>query len=317
MDVKNILALSMIKGIGPAFIKSNRVRIESDKDCYALVEEYKAEQIESVPTCLEKADKIIEDCARYGIEMISISSPDYPNCLKEINDPPCVLFVKGNKDLLNNCIAIIGTRKSTELGNKIAEKIGEYFSKDYAICNGLVEGVDEHSIYVNGKILPNVVGIISGGLCYEETCSKAHTKVINDVLNAGGLVITEFYPHVKEDKFSGSKASRIQAGLSHGLILVQSSIGGGSKYTIASFAKLGRAMAVVHYPASKEYQDDSFSGNRIIVEKKNEGIAKMIDLKKVSRVNVKSITVLEKKEDYTLFMRRMAEHNQILDLGLS
>ena len=122
---------------------------------------------------------------------------------------------------------------------------------------------------------------------------------------------------MKEDKCSGSKASRIQAGLSHGLILVQSSIGGGSKYTIASFAKLGRAMAVVHYPASKEYQDDSFRGNRIIVEKKNEGIAKMIDLKKVSRVNVKSITVLEKKEDYTLFMRRMAEHNQILDLGLS
>lgn len=314
MDIKNILALSMIKGIGPAFIKRNISRIASDTDCYALVEEYKAEQTESVSDCLEKADKIIEDCAHYGIEMISITSPDYPNRLKEISDPPSVLFVKGNKNLLNKCIAIIGTRKSTDLGNKIAEKIGEYFSKDYAICNGLVEGIDEHSIYVKGKILPNVIGIISGGLCYEETCSKAHTKVINDVLNAGGLVITEFSPHVKEDKFSGSKASRIQAGLSHGLILVQSSIDGGSKYTIASFAKLGRAMAVVHYPTSEEYKGDSFSGNRLIVEKKNEGIAKMINLKKVSSVNVKSITVLEKKEDYTSFIRRMSEHYQVLDL---
>ncbi len=303
----------MIKGIGPAFIKRNITRIASDKDCYALVEEYKAEQIDCVSACLEKADEIIGECSLYGIEMISITSPNYPNCLKEINEPPCVLFVKGNKKLLNKCIAIIGARKSTELGNKIAEKIGNYFSKNYAICNGLVEGIDEHSIYVKGKILPNVIGIISGGLCYEETCSKVHAKVINDVLNAGGLIITEFFPHVKEDKFSGSKASRIQAGLSRGLILVQSSIDGGSKYTISSFAKLGRAMAVVHYPASEEYQDNSFSGNRLIVEKKYEGVAKMISLKTVSKVNIKSITVLERKEDYTLFIRRMAEYNQVLD----
>lgn len=316
MDIKNILALSMIKGIGPAFIKRNINRIASDTNCYALVEEHKAEQVERVSACLEKADKIIKDCARYGIEIISIISPNYPNCLKEINDPPCVLFAKGNKKLLNKCIAIIGTRKSTNLGNKIAEKIGNYFSKNYAICNGLVEGIDEHSIYVEGKILPNVIGIISGGLCYEETCSKVHIKVINDVLHAGGLVITEFFPHIKEDKFSGSKASRIQAGLSQGLILVQSSIDGGSKYTIASFAKLGRAMAVVHYPISKEYQDNSFSGNRLIVEEKYEGIAKMISLKTISKINIKSITVLERKEDYTSFVRRMTEHEQVLDLGL-
>lgn len=316
MDIKNILALSMIKGIGPAFIKRNINRIASDTNCYALVEEHKAEQIESVSACLEKADKIIKDCALYGIEIISIISPNYPNRLKEINDPPCVLFAKGNKKLLNKCIAIIGTRKSTNLGNKIAEKIGSYFSKDFAICNGLVEGIDEHSIYVEGNILPNVIGIISGGLCYEETCSKAHIQVINDVLHAGGLVITESFPHVKEDKFSGSKASRIQAGLSQGLILVQSSIDGGSKYTIASFAKLGRAMAVVHYPISKEYQDNSFSGNRLIVEKKYEGIAKMIDLKNISNIKTKSITVLEKKEDYVSFMRRMTEHDQVLDFGL-
>lgn len=316
MDIKNILALSMIKGVGPAFIKRNISRVIADTDCYALVKEYKAEQIENVSACLEKADKIIEDCALYGIEIISIISPNYPNALKEINDPPCILFAKGNKKLLNRCVAIIGTRKSTNLGNKIAEKIGDYFSKDYAICNGLVEGIDEHSIYVEGKILHNVIGIISGGLCYEETCSKVHIKVINDVLHAGGLVITEFFPHVKEDKFSGSKASRIQAGLSQGLILVQSSIDGGSKYTIASFVKLGRAMAVVHYPTSKEYKENSFSGNRLIVEKKYEGIAKMIGLKTVSKVSVKSITVLEKKEDYSKFIRRMAGRDQVLDLGL-
>lgn len=305
----------MIKGIGPAFIKRNLNRIASDSDCLSLINENKPDQSENIPTCLTEAAKILKDCEENGIEIVSILSSDYPSNLKEISDPPCLLFVKGNKNLLKKCIAIIGTRHSSELGNKIAEKLGEYFSKDYAICNGLVEGIDEHSIYVNGQILSNVIGIISGGLCYYETCSNNHKKVIEDVLNAGGLIITEYYPHVKEDQFSGSKASRIQAGLSHGLILVQSSIDGGSKYTIASFAKLGRALGVIHYPTSLEYNNESFGANRLIVEQKIEGIAKMINLKSVSKVNVKSITVLESKADYSSFVQEISKQCNLLNLG--
>lgn len=315
MDIKNLLALSMIKGIGPAFIKRNLNRIASDSDCLSLINENKPEQSENIPTYLAEAEKIVNDCEKNEIEIVSILSSDYPSNLKEISDPPCLLFVKGNKNLLNKCIAIIGTRHSSELGNKIAEKLGEYFSKDYAICNGLVEGIDEHSIYVNGQILSNVVGIISGGLCYEETCSNKHKKVIEDVLNAGGLIITEYYPHVKEDQFSGSKASRIQAGLAHGLILVQSSIDGGSKYTIASFAKLGRAMGIIHYPASSEYSNESFGANRLIVEQKLEGIAKMINLKSISKVNVKSISVLQGKDDYESFIQKIESQKQTLSFG--
>ncbi|MCQ2235688.1 MAG: DNA-protecting protein DprA [Bacteroidales bacterium] len=305
----------MVKGIGPAFIKRNLIRIASYADCTSIVNENKPEQFENIQTYLGEADQIINDCRENGIEIVSILSSDYPSSLKEISDPPSLLFVKGNKDLLKRCIAIIGTRHSSQLGNKIAERLGEYFSKNYAICNGLVEGIDEHSIYVNGQILSNVVGIISGGLCFEETCSKNHTKVINDVLNSGGLIITEYYPHVKEDLYSGSKASRIQAGLSQGLILVQSSIDGGSKYTIASFAKLGRAMGVIHYPSSSEYSCESFGANRLIVEKKIEGIAKIANIKTVSKVNVKSITVLESKEDYSSFVQEISKQGNLLNLG--
>lgn len=315
MDIKNLLALSMIKGIGPAFIKRNLNRIKSDIDCSSIIKEYKPDQSGKISDYLNEAEKITNVCNDNGIEIISILSPDYPSNLKEISDPPCVLFLKGNKSLLNKCIAIIGTRHSTDLGNKIAEKLGSYFTKEYAICNGLVEGIDEHSIYVDGQMLPNVVGIISGGLCYEETCSKNHTKVIDDVLNSGGLIISEYFPHAKEDQFSGSKASRIQAGLSHGLILVQSSVDGGSKYTLAAFAKLGRTLGVIHYPSSKEYNSDTFGANRLIVEHKNAGIAKMINLKTVSRLDIKSITVLQSKDDYKSFVQEISANNQSFDFG--
>lgn len=305
MDIKNLIALSMVKGIGPSFIKRNLSRIISDNSCVPLIRENKPDQETLVSQFLIDAENIITECELEGIEIITIISPSYPNNLKEISDPPSVLYLKGNKKLMHKSLAIIGTRKSTILGNTIASKLGKYFSQEFAICNGLVEGIDSSSIYVDGKVIPNTIGIISGGLCYKKTCTKEHVKIIDEVLASGGLIISEYPPYTKEDQYSGSKASRIQAGLSNGLILVQSSRDGGSKYTIATYAKLGRALGVIHYPSSEEYYTEVFSGNRLIVEKKYDGIAEMIGLKTKSKVNINSITVIESKEDYLVFKEKI------------
>lgn len=298
MDIRNLLILSMVKSIGPAYIKKNRQRISQEQSCETIVNEHKPEEKDHLADYAKEADSIISDCENNGIKMVSILDEDYPTQLLEIGDPPSVLFMKGNASLLKHVIAIIGTRESTELGNRIAERVGAYFSEHYSICNGLVEGIDEHSIYHNGQVSSNVIGIISGGLMYNETCSTKHIKVIDDVLNAGGLIITEFFPRQKEDKFSGSKASRIQAGLSHGLILVQSRIDGGSKYTLAKFSKLGKPIGVIHYPSSEEYNTEAFGANRLIVENGIDGLAQMINIKKSSSINVGSIIPLSSKADY-------------------
>lgn len=305
MDIQNILMLLMVKGVGPAFIKKHKNRLAKEQSCEQIVNEFKPDELENINTYSQKADEIISDCKADGIKIISILDNEYPNQLLEIGDPPSVLFLKGNESLLNKVVAIIGTRKSTDLGNRIAERVGNYFSAQYAICNGLVEGIDEHAIYHNGQIASNVVGIISGGLCYKETCSANHIKVIDDVLNANGLIISEFFPKQKEDKYSGSKASRIQAGLSHGLILVQSKVDGGSKYTLEKFVKLGRPLGIIHFPASEEYNTEVFGANRLILEKGKEGLAQMLDLKKSSSLNVGSIVALSGKDDYDKLIREI------------
>lgn len=298
MDIKNLLILSMVKNIGPAFIKKNRNRLSEIASCEEIVNEVKPEEADNLNRYATMADDIIVDCKANDIKMLSILDDIYPSQLAEIGDPPSVLFLKGDVSLLEHVIAIIGTRHSTELGNKIAERVGAYFSDKYSICNGLVEGIDEHSIYYNGRVTQNVVGIISGGLFYKETCSSNHIRVIDDVIDAGGLIISEFYPRQKEDKYSGSKASRIQAGLSHGLILIQSKVDGGSKYTLAKYARLGRPIGIIHYPSSEEYNTDIFGANRLIIEKGKEGLAQMIDLKKTSSLNVGSLIPLSSKDDY-------------------
>lgn len=309
MSIKDIIILTMVKGIGSAFIKRNRHRLTNDSSCEQLVRESKPEELDNLIDYAKAADEIISDCEANGIKMVSIIDADYPSQLIEIGDPPSILFLKGNLSLLNRIVAIIGTRHSSELGNKIAERVGCYFAKNFSICNGLVEGIDEHSIYVEGKVLSNVVGIISGGLCYNETCSTHHINVINDVLNAGGLIVSEFFPRQKEDMYSGSKASRIQAGLSHGLILVQSKVDGGSKYTLAKFAKLGRPIGVIHYPTSAEYQSESFGANRLIVEEGRDGLAQIIGLKKTSVINTCPLIVLSSKDDYKMFINYVSVAN--------
>ena len=298
MDAKNIIMLSMVKGIGPVFIKRNIDRLLTDTSCRTLIQENRPEEMQSIDNYSSEADAIIEICKKEGIEIIPITSSSYPKQLLEINDPPSVLYLKGNKTLLNRIIAIIGTRHSTPLGNNIAERLGSYFSTKFSICNGLVEGIDEHSIYSNGKVLSNVVGVISGGLCYKETCTPRHIKIIDDVLSNEGLIISEFPPKQKEDMYSGSKASRIQAGLSDGLILVQSKINGGSKYTLSTFSKLNRTIGVILFPSTNEYSSPEFDANRLIVEKGVSGVAEMIGSKKTNNIRVKSIIAIESRDDY-------------------
>lgn len=291
----------MVKGIGPATIKKNLHRLKSDIGTHSLIRELKPEELENLTAYENEAENIISICKKEEIEIIDITSLSYPTSLKEISNPPAILYVKGNKKLLERVIAIIGTRHSTDLGNRIAERLGSHFSQHFAICNGLVEGIDEHSIYVNGKIIPNAIGVISGGLCYKTTCSRVHIRVIEDVLNAGGLIISEFSPMKQEDQYSGSNSSRIQAGLSSGIILVQSKIDGGSKYTLDKFIKLGRVIGVVHFPENPEYQDDVFGANRLIIMEKELGLAKFVGLKNNKSLNVKSIIPIKSKDDYKLF----------------
>lgn len=302
MATKDILILTMIKGIGPATIKKNIHRLKSGINAYDLISELKPVELVNLSIYENDAEMIISICQKEGIEIIDMTSVTYPSSLLEISNPPAVLYVKGNKKLLEKVIiAIIGTRHSTGLGNRIAERLGGYFSQHFAICNGLVEGIDEHSIYVNKKVVPNAIGVISGGLCYKLTCSQNHIRVIDDVLKAGGLIISEYPPMKKEDQYSGSASSRIQAGLSSGVILVQSKINGGSAYTLDKFVKLGRVVGIVDFPTSPEYQDDTFEANRLIVREKEYGLAKFVGLKTRKTLNVKAIIPITSKDDYKGF----------------
>ena len=299
----NIIAFSQVKGIGASFMKQNIHLINNYKDNLEMLASISNKvTISDLEANKINVETIIKDCFENDIRILTLIDNEYPKNLLEIKDPPPVIYLKGNYSLLSKAIAIIGTRKSTDLGNKIAAKLGTYFSLNWAICNGLVDGIDKSTVLINDGIIPNVVGILSGGLNFEKTSSKVTKELAAKVLANNGLLISEQEPNKKEDQFSGSKASRIQAGLSKGLILIQSSITGGSKYTLKTFSEVKRPIGVVAFESSIEYQtSDEFSANRLLILENKKGLLKMCDIKKGENLKTSQIIKIAGNTDYTIF----------------
>lgn len=309
--LRTLLAISRIPGIADAFIRKNidafsfanpeltRTYISalSPKITPSLIEEH-----------LPWADSVISKCEKLGITIIPIYDNRYPAKLKAIGNPPAVLYLKGNLDLLKKVvIAVIGTRHSSVLGNTIANRVGTYFSKEHVLCNGLADGIDKYSIVCGNGVYPNVIGVLSSGLNYKYSASSITASLADKTLNCGGLLISEVEPDQKENQYSGSRSSRIQAGLSSGLILVQSSISGGSKYTLKAISRLNRVIGVIVYNNNTEYEYDiSFSGNRLLEREGMAGLAKMCEIKNLKTLMVKNLIKISSVLDYERFIQSLS-----------
>lgn len=304
-----IIALSGLKGIGPAFCKkavtansfSSQSTLESIQRILSVNSKIFDDEI--IQDAIRKASEVIARCSEEEISIVEATAKDYPSALKEIKDPPPVLYCKGNLQLLSHkTLCVIGTRKPNERGEKIAERIGAHFSnRDWVICNGLAEGIDSCSIMACGKIHGKVIGVLAGGLDF----SKSKTLLKNTAANAekllsnGGLLVSENPPGKREDTFSVVKSCRIQAGLSQGLILVESSIGGGSRFTAKAFCETERPFAVAH-PMQLDFELPAYSANKAIIEFMRKGLAMFTELKE-DKIRTKTIFVIQSKDDYQVF----------------
>lgn len=300
--IKLLLALLQIKGIGNSFIKKHihSLYADIDKTESSFIAIDPRITKDAINANKEYAESIIRRCDALGINILPIYDSRYPKNLLELPDPPAVLYTLGNLELLNKPqVAIIGTRNSTKLGDSIAAKIGKYFSSNYCICNGLVAGIDCAAVSTTNGILPNVVGVISSGLNYNFTASQITKNLVNQVLQNKGLVLSEYEPDQKENQYSGSRSSRIQAGLSSALILVQSATTGGSKYTVKAFLRLNRVLGVIDFPSNEEYSsDESFSANRLICKDGMIGVAKFCEYKITQKIKISHLIIIQNQKEY-------------------
>ncbi len=307
------IALSELKGIGPAFVKKvvSKNTFEAANTIQIIKEVTAANNKQfdddTVYEAVEKANDIVFKCREEGITIIEFTSEDYPTLLKEIKDPPSVIYCKGNLDLLyNKTVCIIGTREPNGNAIKISERIGSFYSNSsWVICNGLAEGVDNYSIKSNDKIHSRVIGIMAGGLNYntKKTLLKKTAENGEKTIESGGLLVSEMPPDKKEDTFTVVKSCRIQAGLSNGLILIQSSLDGGSRFTTKSFCETHRPIAVIN-PVETDFELPTYNANKEIILNSKKGLSKFTELRE-DKIQTSKIFIIKSKEDYIEFEKLM------------
>lgn len=316
-DIITSLVLRQIKGIGAVAIKSlwqkglfqNENFYQTIEVCLkVLKKEVSDNEIEEY---IKYAQEIIFSSSNENIKILHISDLDYPFQLTELKDAPVILFYKGNLERLRKVVGIIGTREPDTSGLEVSKRMAAHFhGKGYSICNGLALGIDEGSIKKETGILPQVIGVLAGGLNYNQSKTLLKTTAIlaEEVLEAGGLLISEYENNVKEDTFKVIKSCRLQAGISQGLILVQSKLDGGSKYTLEAFCSLNRPLGILHLPNKKD--DPLYQANKEISVNFREGLSKMTGIKS-NKIALEKINIISSKADYSLFEKDIEQSKSV------
>ena len=180
-----------------------------------------------------------------NIDIVFIDDDDYPRILKEIYDAPVSMYVRGNKDILNNFnLAIIGCRDATEYGKKVAQQLSFNLSKNNInIVSGLARGIDSMAhlgtIYAKSK----TIAVLGNGL--DIVYPKENFYLAEKIIENGGAIITEYPIGTKPDKMNFVARNRIISGLSRGVIIVEAKQKSGTLLTVDFALEQGRDIFVV------------------------------------------------------------------------
>ena len=206
-------------------------------------------------------DKLIENMEQNDVYAITYLSPSFPNLLKEIDDPPYILFCRGNAELLNTrCLAVVGTRKVSSYGRRIATDFTAILCDHFTIVSGLAYGVDsiahETTLKNNGK----TIAVLGGGLI--NVYPAAHQNLAERILQSGGLLLTEYGMNAIPMTYNFPHRNRIVSGLCDGLLVCQAPLKSGTASTVDCALNQGRDVFVV----PGEIYDVGFSGSNSYIK---------------------------------------------------
>jgi DNA processing protein len=260
--------LDLFIAISLSTAKNKRLFLEtflSDKIPNSLKKIYKENE--------QEVENIKKYCQENNINIITYSDSYYPELLKQINDPPVLIYAKGNKKLLksNNTIGIVGTRQSTVYGNNIAFQLSENLAEyGCIIVSGLAEGIDSFAhkgALENGK----TIAVIGSGFKYR---FPATNKMLYEKMTEKNLIISEFAPDIPPDRKTFPIRNRIIAGLSRGIVVIESALKGGSMITAQLALEFNREVFAIPGKIS----DTNSQGPNILIKQGAKLVSKAEDI---------------------------------------
>ena len=188
-------------------------------------------------------DKVLEQVTQRNIKYLTFEDEKYPQMLKNIENPPMVLYYKGNLDDCNleKTLAVVGSRKASYHAKEELNKIISQLSgTDICIVSGLAAGIDSqaHLSALDNNI--KTIGVIASGLDFYYPTSNKH--LYERIENGNGAVISEYFPTFEPLKFRFPQRNRIVSGLSYGTLVAEASLKSGALITANLTLEQGREL---------------------------------------------------------------------------
>lgn len=168
--------------------------------------------------------------------------------MKRINQHPTKLYAVGNIELLkNSSIAIVGSRNCTEYGKKYASKFASSISNsNITVVSGLAVGIDTYAHKASIEEVGKTIAVIGSG--FYNIFPKENENLFKEIIEKGGLIISEYPPNTKPNLKNFPFRNRIIAGLSMAVLVVEAKFRSGSSVTARHAFKQGKEVFCLPHP---------------------------------------------------------------------
>lgn len=179
-----------------------------------------------------------------GVTLLLHGDAQYPADLKQIYDPPPILYGLGNLELLHTpMVAVVGSRRHTHYGKTVARRLAaELVDRGVTVTSGMARGIDTHAhegaLEQDGK----TIAVLGCGL---DICYPPENRALKQRIQEQGLVISEFPPGTKPAPLNFPRRNRIISGLTAGTVVVEAGLKSGALITAEFSLEQGREVFAV------------------------------------------------------------------------
>ena len=194
------------------------------------------------------ADRILADCQQLDLDLLTIQDAGYPNRLRNIYDPPCLLYVRGRLPAFDDeaAVAVVGTRSCTPYGISSAEKLGYGLAAGGAVVvSGLARGVDSAALRGALRAGGTVTAVLGNGL---DVVYPPENQYLYEDVAAAGALISEYPPGTPPEAKHFPVRNRIMSGLCLGTLVVEAPARSGALITAGTALEQGRDVFAVPGP---------------------------------------------------------------------
>lgn len=186
-------------------------------------------------------EEIFAGLERRGVECVTLASEDYPEYLKNTDDPPVALYLLGRRELLKrDMFSVVGSRRTTPYALELCKKFSAELSEHFVIVSGSAEGADSAAL----ESAKTPLSVLAFG--FDSIGSVANTRFLEKIEKTG-LLVSEYFPTERVKRFNFPVRNRIIAGLSKGTLVVSAAQKSGALITARYAAEYMRDLFAFPY----------------------------------------------------------------------